>query len=131
MAEEPNKVQKAVGVGCLSLIVLGLVVVVLGAALGGGDSELETTALDVVDQTFGECLVASGLDDWRESAVVRTSTETDGVVTVAVFATRIATGEELRYEFRVNTGLGSYTGIPNPGTAIPIGADAERLRAAC
>lgn len=95
------------------------------------EPDLEEVALTVTEEVFGDCLRADGLEDWQDAAVVRTATEVEGVVTVEVFAISVGTGREFEYQFRVNTGLGSYAGIPNPGAGIPVNDEASALVGRC
>lgn len=97
----------------------------------GGGGDIETKANTIMREVFGPCFAPIYDGNLAEASVVRTSTETEGVVTVSVFLTDIATGTELIYNFRVNTGLGDYSGLPEPGTGIPVNDTAAALVESC
>jgi hypothetical protein len=97
----------------------------------GSGSEVRTEALEVMEEVFGPCFAEAGIEDWRDVAVVRTTEEVDGVVPVEIRLTLISSGEKVLYQFRVNTGLGDFSGIPGPGTGIPQSPAANELVAGC
>jgi hypothetical protein len=113
------------------LVVAALVAVGMMATPAGAESQLEKKANRIMREVFGPCFKPIYSGNLKKASVVRTSTETKGVVTVDVFLTNIATGKDTTYRFRVNTGLGKYKGLPAAGTGIPVNRAAARLVVAC
>jgi hypothetical protein len=98
----------------------------------GSSGDIEDAATDIFMEVFGPCFASSGsATQIKDGLLVRLSTEVEGVVTVSLFGTNIATGQDVEYDFRINTGLGSYTGLPKPGTGIPLNDAASRRVATC
>jgi hypothetical protein len=104
---------------------------VLAPSVASADSKLEKKANAIMKAVYGPCFAPIYSGSLKKASVVRTSTETQGVVTVEVFLTTISTGRETTYQFRVNTGLGKYKGLPEPGSGIPTNGPARRLVLNC
>jgi hypothetical protein len=119
MAEEANKAQKAVGIGCVTLLVLVVLLVVIGAIAGSPNQERDEAALDAIDSVYaapGRCLATANDGNWREAALVLSSQSTDELVIVEVYLTRTLTGEEITYRFGVPLDTnGQPTGGALPG----------------
>lgn len=128
-SSEKKQNRKRLLIALAVLVTLGGLAVVFGGGsettntatgnTGNRGDRLEVAATDILWDVYGSCFgLPGGKQALTEAADVSLSSEIQGVVTVKVYLRSIATGKDQISEFRINTGLGSYQGIPQPGFGI-------------
>jgi hypothetical protein len=134
---DKTRTRKLLLITAVVLVTVTTLALVFGEGSGTSSSgsrrnQLEVAATDILWDVYGRCFnLPGGKQALKETTIVRQSSEIEGVITASVYLQNIATGKKETFDFRINTGLGSYRGVPQPGTGIPNNDEARRVVRNC